>query len=93
VAQGRRPWPRHRLRRRTSRIDRTRTVAIGICARPNQDGRDRDLRKDRRPVPGAGGEPRDIEPGIADADKKIRSGTTDEVVRNTPPFGDYDDIR
>jgi hypothetical protein len=72
---------------------KTSTPTPDLQNRPNQDGRDRDLRKDRRPVPGAGGEPRDIEPGIADADKKIRSGTTDEVVRNTPPFGDYDDIR
>ena len=61
--------------------------------RANQDGRDRDLRRDRRPVPGAGGEPRDIQADIADADKQIRSGSTDERVRNNPPFGDYDDIR
>jgi hypothetical protein len=61
--------------------------------RPNQDGRDRDLRRDRRPMPGAGDEPRGIQSDIADADSKVRSGTTDETVRNTPPFGDYDDIR
>jgi hypothetical protein len=60
--------------------------------RPNQDGRDRNLRKDRRPMPGAGDEPRGVEADIADADRKVRSGTTDEKVRNTPPFGDYDDI-
>jgi hypothetical protein len=60
--------------------------------RPNQDGRDRDRRKDRRPMPGAGGEPSGIDEHIADADKQARGGTTDERVRNTPPYGDYDDI-
>jgi hypothetical protein len=61
--------------------------------RPNQDGRDRDLRKDRSPVPGAGGEPREILPDIADADTKARTGKKDEQLRNTPPFGDFDDLR
>ena len=60
---------------------------------PNVDGRDRDLRKDRSPVPGAGDEPRGIDRDIADADKKVRTGQTDEPVRNTPPFGDDDDLR
>lgn len=64
-----------------------------LLNRPNQDGRDRNLRKDRRPMPGAGDEARGIENDIADADKKIRSGTAEELVRNTPPYGDYDDIR
>jgi len=72
---------------------KTSTPTPDLQNRPNQDGRDRDLRKDRRPMPGAGDEPRDVEPRIADADKTIRSGTPDEKVRNTPPFGDYDDIR
>ncbi len=58
---------------------------------PDADGRDRNLRKDRRPVPGSGGEPRGVERDIADADKKVRTGNTDEKVRNTPPFGDYQD--
>lgn len=56
---------------------------------PDADGRDRNIRKDRRPVPGAGGEPRGVEHKIADADKKVRTGSTNEAVRNTPPFGDY----
>jgi hypothetical protein len=56
---------------------------------PDQDGRDRNVRKDRRPVPGAGGEPRGVEPHIADADKAVRTGSTKETVRDTPPFGDY----
>jgi hypothetical protein len=58
---------------------------------PDADGRDRNLRKNRRPMAGAGDEPRGVEGDIADADKKVRTGSTDEQVRNTPPFGDYED--
>jgi uracil-DNA glycosylase family 4 len=32
-----------------------------------------------------------IEKGIADADKKARTGSTDEPVRNTPPAGPWND--
>jgi hypothetical protein len=58
---------------------------------PNADGRDRDLRKDRRPTPGAGHEPRGVQGDIADADKKVRTGSTEENVRNTPPFGEFEE--
>jgi hypothetical protein len=58
---------------------------------PDADGRDRNLRKDRRPVAGASGEPREVERDIADADKKARTGSTEETPRSTPPFGDFDD--
>jgi len=58
---------------------------------PDQDGRDRNLRKNRRPMLGAGDEPRGIERDIADADKKVRTGSTDEPARNVPPRGDFDD--
>jgi hypothetical protein len=61
--------------------------------RPNQDGRDRDVRKDRAPVPGAGDESRTVETDIADADKKVRTGKTDEPARNHPPFGEFDDLK
>jgi hypothetical protein len=30
-------------------------------------------------------------PGNADADKRARTGTEKEPVRNTPPFGEWDD--
>lgn len=33
-----------------------------------------------------------IERDIADADKRARSGTTRETVRNTPPAGDWNDV-
>jgi len=56
---------------------------------PDAEGRDRNLRKDRRPMPGAGEEERGIDRSIADADKTVRTGSTDETVRDTPPFGDY----
>jgi hypothetical protein len=36
-------------------------------------------------------EPRGIETDIADADKKARTGSTDESVRNTPPAGAWND--
>jgi hypothetical protein len=36
-------------------------------------------------------EPRGIEKGIADADKKARAGTTQEPLRNTPPAGAWND--
>jgi len=56
---------------------------------PDQDGRDRNLRKDRRPMLGGGDEARGIERDIADADKQARTGSTHEAVRNTPPFGEF----
>ncbi|HKF98635.1 MAG TPA: hypothetical protein VKB20_10285 [Steroidobacteraceae bacterium] len=34
---------------------------------------------------------RGIAKGIADADKKARTGTTQEPVRNTPPAGAWND--
>jgi hypothetical protein len=40
-------------------------------------------------MPGAGKEERGIDRSIADADKAVRTGSTDETVRDTPPFGDY----
>jgi hypothetical protein len=36
-------------------------------------------------------EPRGMEKGIADADRKVRTGSTDEPVRNTPPAGPWHD--
>jgi hypothetical protein len=36
-------------------------------------------------------ERRGIDEHIADADKLARTGKRQEPVRNTPPFGDYDD--
>ncbi len=56
---------------------------------PDASGRDRNLRKNRRPMCGAGDEPRGVERDIADADKKARTGSSEETVLDTPPFGDY----
>lgn len=36
-------------------------------------------------------EPRAVDTGIADADKKTRTGAADEPVRNTPPAGAWND--
>jgi hypothetical protein len=36
-------------------------------------------------------EPRGIERGIADADKRARTGSKNEPVRNTPPAGAWND--
>lgn len=36
-------------------------------------------------------EPREIQEGIADADKKTRTGSTKETVRNTPPAGAWNE--
>jgi hypothetical protein len=36
-------------------------------------------------------EPRGIERGVADADKKARTGSPREEVRNTPPAGTWND--
>jgi hypothetical protein len=58
---------------------------------PDQDGRDRNLRKNRRPLAGAGDEPSGVERDISEADKKARTGSTDEAVRDTPPFGEFDE--
>lgn len=49
-------------------------------------------------APGAGPKPGDVrkrgemQPGIADADKKARTGSEREPVRNTPPAGDWNDV-
>lgn len=56
---------------------------------PDAEGRDRDLRKNRRPVPGAGEEQRGIDSDIAAADKRVRTGASEEAVRDTAPFGDF----
>jgi hypothetical protein len=34
----------------------------------------------------------EMQPGIADADKKARTGSDREPVRNTPPAGDWNDV-
>ena len=36
-------------------------------------------------------EPQGIQKGIADADKKARTGSTKETVRNTPPAGAWNE--
>lgn len=36
-------------------------------------------------------EPRGIQKGIADADKRARTGSTEEAVRNTPPAGAWNE--
>jgi hypothetical protein len=36
-------------------------------------------------------EPRGVQKDIANADKKVRSGNVNEAVRDSPPFGDYDE--
>ena len=33
-----------------------------------------------------------MQPGIADADKRARTGSEQEPVRNTPPAGDWNDV-
>jgi hypothetical protein len=33
-----------------------------------------------------------VQPGIADADKRARTGSDREPVRNTPPAGDWNDV-
>lgn len=38
-----------------------------------------------------GQEPQGVQKDIADADKRARTGTTEEPVRNTPPAGAWND--
>ena len=40
---------------------------------------------------GAPGEPRGVQPEIADADKETRSGRRREELRNTPPAGPWNE--
>lgn len=42
-------------------------------------------------APPLGPEPQGIQKGIADADKRARTGSTEEAVRNTPPAGAWND--
>jgi hypothetical protein len=46
------------------------------------------------PQPAAGARPRrgEVQTGIADADKKARTGSEQEPVRDTPPGGDWNDV-
>jgi hypothetical protein len=43
-------------------------------------------------VPGARPKRGEVQKGIADADKKVRTGSEEEPVRNTPPAGDWNDV-
>jgi hypothetical protein len=59
-----------------------------------------EVKDDRTPSHAAGAKPRSgevhergaMQPGIADADKKARTGSDREPVRNTPPAGDWNDV-
>ncbi len=42
--------------------------------------------------PAAGRKAGTAQPGIADADKQARTGSTDEAVRSTPPAGSWNDV-
>jgi hypothetical protein len=33
-----------------------------------------------------------VQPGVADADKRARTGNIQEPVRNTPPAGEWNDV-
>jgi hypothetical protein len=58
------------------------------------------VKDERRPsrAPGAPPKPDDVhkrgsvQAGISDADKKARTGSERESVRNTPPAGDWNDV-
>ncbi len=43
-------------------------------------------------VPGVRPARGEVQRGIADADKKARTGSEQEPVRNTPPAGDWNDV-
>lgn len=43
-------------------------------------------------VPGVRPTRGEVQRGIADADKKARTGSEQEPVRNTPPAGDWNDV-
>jgi hypothetical protein len=63
-----------------------------------QEGRKREGERTPSHVPGAEPRPREVhkrgevQPGIADADKKARTGSEQEPVRDTPPAGDWNDV-
>jgi hypothetical protein len=44
------------------------------------------------PKPGEVHKRGEAQPGIADADKRARTGSERESVRNTPPAGDWNDV-
>lgn len=56
-----------------------------------RQGDDRNPRGDPANAESESEEPRGIDWGIADADKKARTGSTEEQVRNTPPAGPWND--
>lgn len=50
-----------------------------------------------RTLPSTGGAPGGrkagtVQPGLADADKRARTGKVQEPVRNTPPAGSWNDV-
>jgi hypothetical protein len=58
--------------------------------RPNQDEDDSDLGARPRDT-GPAREPGGVHPGIADTDKRVRTGSAQEPVRNTPPAGAWNE--
>jgi hypothetical protein len=55
------------------------------------DRQGHDRKRRREPASTESEEPRGIDRGVADADKKTRTGSPDEPVRNTPPAGAWND--
>jgi hypothetical protein len=48
--------------------------------------------KPRVPDPGTGRPRGSTQPGLADSDKKARTGSEKEEIRNTPPAGKWNDV-
>jgi len=57
---------------------------------PSEQSRER-KRSETQDESRPGREPRGVQQDIADADKKARTGSRKEPVRNTPPAGDWND--
>ena len=62
-----------------------------MASRERIDTRQRRDKPGTAPDFGEPGEPRGVQPDIADADKEARGGQRDEQVRNTPPAGSWND--
>ena len=74
-----------------SATDSPRTQALDREQHYPNEPEERNAAEQRLNDTGTGSEPAGVEMNIAQADKAARTGGSQERVRNTPPFGDWDE--
>jgi hypothetical protein len=78
-------------RSQTSETDNPRTKVLDREQNYPNETEERNASRERLNDTGTGREPATVEPDIAADDKLARTGGSQDRVRNTPPFGDWDE--